>query len=318
MTTLDAHAPQKKKVLRANQKPYVTKRMRKAIMLRSQLENKFFSEGTNMYWNALKKQSNYCTRLYKRERKKYYSNLDIKNITDNKKFWKTVKPLFGDKGGMGEKIVLVENDKIISDDKEVAETFNTFFKNAVTSLGIGENKLLLNHNSCSQGNEGSVDKIIQMFETHPSIILIKKHVKVESEFSFTTTTPENIKEEILKLNTKKASTNIPTKQFKQACDVICEPLSKIWNEEVIGNRIYPGKLKLADISPIFKSLENTLVKNYRPVSVLPIVSKIFERIMDKQTDAYMDSKLSKYVCGYRKGYSCQYALLAMIEVEKVL
>ena len=156
MTTLDAHAPQKKKVLRANQKPYVTKRMRKAIMLRSQLENKFFSEGTDMYWNALKKQRNYCTRLYKRERKKYYSNLDIKNITDNKKFWKTVKPLFGDKGGMGEKIVLVENDKIISDDKEVAETFNTFFKNAVTSLGIGENKLLLNHNSCSQGNEGTV------------------------------------------------------------------------------------------------------------------------------------------------------------------
>ena len=75
LNTLNSYAPQKKKVVRANQKPYVTKEMRKAIMLRSLLENKFFAEGTEIYWNALKKQRAYCTRLYKRERKKYYSNL---------------------------------------------------------------------------------------------------------------------------------------------------------------------------------------------------------------------------------------------------
>ena len=67
LDALNCHAPQKKKVVRANQKPYVTKKMRKAIMLRSQLENKYFAEGTEIYWNALKKQRNYCTRLYKRE-----------------------------------------------------------------------------------------------------------------------------------------------------------------------------------------------------------------------------------------------------------
>ena len=103
LNTLNSHAPQNKKVVRANQKPYVTKDMRKAIMLRSQLENKFFREGTEIYWNALKKQRNYCNRLYKRERKQFYSNLNLKNITDNKKFWTTMKPLFGDKGGAREK-----------------------------------------------------------------------------------------------------------------------------------------------------------------------------------------------------------------------
>ena len=56
LNVLDSHAPMKKKVMRANQKSYVTKRMRKAIMLRSQLENKYFKEGTEIYKSALKKQ----------------------------------------------------------------------------------------------------------------------------------------------------------------------------------------------------------------------------------------------------------------------
>ena len=68
----------------------------------------------------------------------------MKNITDNKKFWNTIKPLFGDKGGAREDIVLVENDLIISDDMEVAETFNRFFEGTISTLGIIENKLLLN------------------------------------------------------------------------------------------------------------------------------------------------------------------------------
>ena len=96
LNVLDSHAPQKKKTVRANHKPYVTKQMRKAIMLRSQLQNKVYY-GAGIYTDALRKQKNYCNRLYKRERKKYYSNLHLSNITDNKKFWNTMKPLFSDK-----------------------------------------------------------------------------------------------------------------------------------------------------------------------------------------------------------------------------
>ena len=50
----DCHAPQKKKTVRANQKPYVSKKMRKAIMLRTQLQNKVFQNGTGIYSDALK------------------------------------------------------------------------------------------------------------------------------------------------------------------------------------------------------------------------------------------------------------------------
>ena len=56
---------------------------------------------------------------------------------------------------------------------------------------------------------------------------------------------------------------------------------QIWNDEVVHSNKFPTKLKYADITPIYKKLESVFVKNYRPVSILPMVSKIFERLMEK-------------------------------------
>ena len=75
--------------------------------------------------------------------------------------------------------------------------------------------------------------------------------------------------------------NIPTKQLKKVTEIIEEPLMQIWNNEIIDMK-FQTKLKYADITPIFKKLECIIVNNYRPVSILPLVSKIFERIMQKQ------------------------------------
>ena len=180
LKTLDKHAPQKTKVVRANHKPYVTKKMRKAIMLRSQLQNKLFTYGTDEYRRAFKHQRNYCNRLYKRERKQFYCNLNLNNINDNKMFWKTMKPLFGDKGASRDNIVLVEGDEVISADADVAQTFSEFFENTVTTLGITENQLLLTN---LVHFHSKVDNAIKMYEAHPSIIKIKENVRVESHFS---------------------------------------------------------------------------------------------------------------------------------------
>ena len=313
---LNKHAPNKIKVMRANQKPYMTKQLRKAIMKRSYLKNRVYKHGTPTENQAYKKQKNYCNRLYKRERRKFYSNLNLNKITDNKKFWNTMKPLFSDKGVGGENIILVDNDKIISEDQEVAQKFNTFFKNAVTSLGIEENRFLLTE---TKGNESNVDEAIVKFDNHPSIISIKEKVDVKQRFSFSKISAETIKYEIDHLDQKKPGTlmNIPSEQLKKVIDIVSEPLMHIWNNEIVQNKIFPANLKLADISPIFKKLKNTLVDNYRPVSVLPTVSKIFERIMQKQMNTFVENFLSPYLCGYRKGYNSQYALLAMIEKWKL-
>ena len=59
-------------------------------------------------------------------------------------------------------------------------------------------------------------------------------------------------------------------------------LSDIWNFEILEKQNVPHNLKLADITPVYKKKDTTLVENYRPVSVLPSVSKVFERIIQKQ------------------------------------
>ena len=71
---------------------------------------------------------------------------------------------------------------------------------------------------------------------------------------------------------------------------------------------------MADIT--LKKDGATLAKNYRPVSVLPCTSKNFERIMHKQLMSYVDQHLSPYLCGYRKGFSAQHALVSLIEKWK--
>ena len=72
----------------------------------------------------LRNKNNNSSRFYKKESKSYYTNLDLKNITDNKRFWKTMKPFLIDNV---QKITLIENEEILSSDVDVAETLNSFF-----------------------------------------------------------------------------------------------------------------------------------------------------------------------------------------------
>ena len=144
LEVLDKHAPIKKKTVHANQVPYMSKTLRKAIMRRSNLENKYLKSRNPENKEAYKKQKNDCSRLYKKERKMYYSNLDLKNYTDNKEFWKTMKPFLTDKGVNSQKISLIENEKILSTDVDVAETLNSYFSEATKSLSINENSYILN------------------------------------------------------------------------------------------------------------------------------------------------------------------------------
>ena len=66
-------------------------------MHRSQLETKYRKQPTDINSERYRKQKNFCSKLYKKERKKYYSNLDLKQFTDNKPFWQNIEPFLSDK-----------------------------------------------------------------------------------------------------------------------------------------------------------------------------------------------------------------------------
>ena len=312
---LNKYAPAKIKVLRSNNKPFMSKELCKAIMKRTMLKNKYHKNKTLSSQMEYKKHKNYTNRLAKKEKADRISKLNFSNIKGSKEFWKCIGPFFSNNSIKSQQITLVKDDKIVSDDKEVADTFSKFFKNATNSLDISKNELLLS--DASEFND-PVQIAVKKFKCHPSILEIQKNTNSDFLFQFQEICPSDIEEQIQALNNKKAITfmNIPTYILKNVVKIVSPTLCTIWNNQLIKNSDFANTLKLADVYPIHKKLEQISEKNYRPVSVLPVISKIFERIMQKQMSNFVNNFLSPYLCGYRKGYSPQYALLSMIEKWK--
>ena len=109
---LNLHAPLKHKYVRGNQQPFFNKELSKAIMKRSQLRNIYLKNVTPENRNNYVKHKNFCVNLLRKTKRNYYTNLKINDITDNKFFWKSVKPSFTDKINTNEQITLVENTEI--------------------------------------------------------------------------------------------------------------------------------------------------------------------------------------------------------------
>ena len=141
-------------------------------MKRSELASKYHTTKDTKDYNNYKKQRNFCSKLYKKDRKKFYINLNIKHITDNKKFWKTLKLLVNDKGTCGSsKINLVVDDKNLSDEIKIVEAFNNYFNNTVKSLNLRCDPEHLN--DISDKND-LIEIAIKMFKNHSSIVNISQ------------------------------------------------------------------------------------------------------------------------------------------------
>ena len=122
----------------------------------------------------------------------------------------------------------------------------------------------------------------------------------------------------MSLNTTKTcqDTDIPTKIIKENADIFSDLLFASYSASVVKSSKFPSILTLADIIPVIKKGDKECKNNYQPVNILPNTSKIFERIIFRQISNYMESFLSKYQRGFRKGFSTQYCLLFMLEKWK--
>ena len=181
VSLLNVYAPLKKKYLRANHASFVTKELRKAIMLRTRLRNIYLKQRTETTKVAYNQQRNKCVSILKKSKKSYFESLDVKFVKDNKNFWKRLSPLFSNKIKSKEKITLVENDEIISSDIEVAKTFQNFFSSIAKNLNIQRDET--HHSKTTL--ENPVLACIEKFSKHPSIVSIKKRMETTSnKFSF--------------------------------------------------------------------------------------------------------------------------------------
>ena len=187
----------------------------------------------------------------------------------------------------------------------------------VPSTGITNNHMFLSNTNTPND---PLEKIIDKYKNHPSTTCIDKHMKnSELSFTFQPVTKNQISNLIKLLNDSKAVqlTDIPTKLIKEFCDFFSEFIYKSINHCITeGN--FVADFQVAEVRPLYENYGRADKSNYRPISILSNVSKIYERYLYSQLCDYFDKNIfSKYQCGFRKGFSTQHALLVMIEKMKI-
>ena len=189
----------------------------------------------------------------------------------------------------------------------------TCFSNAVSNLNIPEYSGI---NILAERISHPTLKAILKYKNHPSIVAIN-NLKKSYNFYFSVVSEKDILKEIKKLNPRKStqSNDIPIKLLKENADIFASYLCDFFNQS-IENFEFPSILKNANITPVFKKGYRGSKENYFPVSILPVISKIFGKLLCMQITIFMDPLLSKYQRGFRKGCSAQHYLLAMLEKWK--
>ena len=226
-------------------------------MQRSKLRNLYLGVRSDKNRSRYKKQRNICVLLLRKAKIKHSEDLSIADVTDSKKFWKRVKPLFGKKINGNPNITLVEGNNLITNEISLAENFNHYFVNVVSNLGMN----ILDHKS----GKGDVSN----YENHASLIRIKQHITDKNKvffrikqhitdknkvFSFRNVTKKEISSAIKKtLNSKKAIlfNDIPTKIIQQFSEIFTDFLYNNFNS-CLESGIFSNELNLAEVVPVYK------------------------------------------------------------------
>ena len=203
--------------------------------------------------------------------------------------------------------MLIENDKMLLKNEEVAKEFNQYFGHITDSLVLYE---FPDARVCEGRND--IDNIVHKFRDHPSIIKIKERYKVKENFSFRLATTEKIKAIIRDLPTNKAAGGeIPVNVLKKS-NFSFDELTICVNYALINGK-FPITLQNANVTPVHKKDDPTDKTNFRQISVLPLLSKVFERVSYNQLGKYMGTYLNKLLCRFRKAHSTQHALFRLLQ-----
>ena len=157
-----------------------------------------------------------------------------------------------------------------------------------------------------------IDNIIKRYKNHPSIKNIKAKFDSVRIFSFQPVSVDDVKTVIRDLkNNKSAGREIPIQILKES-EFAFGILTNCINKS-IETGCFPDSLKAANITLIFKKDDSLDKANYRPVSILPLISKLYERLIYNQLSEYSESFLSHILCGFRKAHSTQHALFTLFQ-----
>ena len=306
---LNEHAPIKTTRKHPKHAPFMHSELRKARNVKAMLRRKHTKYPSNSNWENYRKQRNYVTKLRKKSIKCYFSNNCNIDKTSSTQFWRVIKPFMSHKSSSQNGcITLFDDEKIVSDSKDVCNIFNSHFASCANHIGYSQP---ITDSECMNLISGS-------FENHHSISSINDQ-KLESKFKFTEIDLDHVFKLLAKVNVKKSTgvDKISPRLLKLSTTEIAQPLTNLINMSIKTNT-FPDNLKKAEVSPLFKKDDSMNKINFRPVSILTGISKIFERVYCDQMTEFFNGILSISIAAFRKSFSCETVLVNLIEDWKTL
>ena len=301
-TCIDSHLPKKritKRNLKLRMKPWINGKIQKLMFNRDKLFKKMIKNPTPENKYLYEKYSKFRNRVVSEQCKskiKYYQNYFEKHKTNMKMLWTGIKSIVNVKSKTQFSPIshLVNNGTRINDPVKMANIFNNYFVN------VGS----------------QIDKTIPRTKKSPIDYLENR---IPESIFLAPVTPEEIEIIIHSLNVKKAigPYSIPVFLLKILSRLISQPFSDIVNQSFeVG--IFPNKLKVGKVNALYKKESSDNPSNYRPISILSVFSKIFEKLMHKRLYQLLDSFKILYPLqfGFQEKHSTSHALLCLTETIK--
>ena len=273
-----------------NRKPWLSLAMQKSIKIKNKLYLKYKKTSNKENLDIYKRYKRILNTLLKKAERQHYHDLLEKYKFNTKKLWTILKDIINKKRNHSVPQKMKIGDTVTTDKNDIANGFNNFFVN-------------IGNNLTGKIPETNADPLKFITNNNQNSLFVAE--VLESE----------VKKIISSLKEASAGWDgIHAKVIKRTSHLFMKPLTHVLNLS-LSQGFVPSELKLAKVIPIYKSGDVKSLNNYRPVSVLPVFSKILERLMYTRLIEFIDkhSIFYKFQFGFRKNHSTNMAIITLVD-----
>ena len=285
---IDSVAPIKQSKIRNNSQEWFDREIAESIAIREKHHKTFQKTKLQTDHDIYKASKNDVMKLIKRKKRTYFQNKLTDNVGKPKELWKTLKNLgLSAKKTTSSNTCLKENGVNVFDSSATANIFKDFYSdlasNLVSKLPTPPNRFGLTYLSSCYKNLNISENLFFKEVSTEYILKILEHLDISKAVG---------------------TDNLSSRFLKDGAKIIALPIAQICNLS-ISSATFPDYCKIAKLKPLYKKGCKTDPQNYRPISILPALSKIIERVIHDQTQVFLEQNniLYKFQSGFRNNHS---------------
>ena len=279
----DKHAPFRTSRISGKDNPWFNDSISSLIRQRDTAWAKAKKSNIPLDWNLYRTLRNKCTKLIKNSKCAYYLNAIHDNLNNPAKFWKLVKSSSGSITPNSLPDLLRVNQSEIKGKMDIADSFNNHFISAGSIFDSSNSGMI-----AAEGEPGPPP------------------LDPDQLFTFAPILTSQVHKALMSLDVKKSSgpDKIEPFFFKVAAGLIAEPITSILNLSLYAGEL-PSSWKSAMVLPLLKGGDPSDLNNYRPISRLSVMAKVFESLVNEQLKKFLTDHniLSESQSGFRSGHS---------------